>query len=129
MFTLYFIVAVLGTSFICGVAHFSIQREQWIDLIFKWQDMLYRIGEKKGVIYTILYKALGGCTYCFCHLISLFSFFGFAGILMLRGDWFTMPNLWSTILANIGVYLVFISSATSLGFIHVTKWMVSNDKG
>lgn len=124
MFILYFILGVFISAFVCGVAYTSIQRDQWVDLIFKWQDKLEKFGQSPGVLNAILYKALGGCTYCFCHFVSVLCFAFFALFLVIMGAWFSLPSIWLQIIVNVIIYLAFVCSATSLGFIHVTKWMV-----
>lgn len=123
-FLIYFIIAVFATAFICGVANFSIQRGQWFDSIFKWQQRLENWGNEPGALNAIRYKALGGCAYCFCHFISVVCFVFFVLVLVNMGAWFSLPSLFSQILANVAVYISFVCAGTSLGFIHITKWMV-----
>jgi hypothetical protein len=64
---------VFGFAACIKLAYFSIQRDQWFDLLFKWQDKLDR-WDGKGLsgskLHLFLFKAGGGCSTCFSFWLS-----------------------------------------------------------
>lgn len=129
MFTLNFFLTALafifGTAFFNYLAYISIQQEQWFDLLFKWQDRLQKWGESTNKFDAVKYKIFGGCYLCFSHLLSVCSFCLF--VVSFSLEWFSTPTFLSQVFANVGFYLVYVCTATTLSVITFNKWTAKND--
>ncbi|WP_312208275.1 hypothetical protein [Empedobacter sp.] len=72
--TLLIIFYLLGVASFSFILFMSIQKGQWLDLLFNWQDKLRKwdvSGTKKGLF---LSKIFGFCELCFSHLVSFVAF-------------------------------------------------------
>lgn len=68
------ILFILGNASLAFMLFMSIQQDQWIDKLFKWQKMLREYDLKGTASGMALYKVLGGCELCFAHLISFLGY-------------------------------------------------------
>ena len=113
--------ALIGTASFAKVIYFSIQQGQWIDSIFGWQKMLERVSFKSGAWNSILYKALGGCEFCFSHFISLLCFVFYVVILHSNEFWPSFETTMGQWAFNIGWYFVFIPTSTVLSSLVINR--------
>lgn len=118
IFTLAFVLANAAFATLIWV---SIQPEQWIDRLFGWQKMLNKIGMKPGFGNEFLYKALGGCEFCFCHFITVICFVFYCLFMSNVIGWFDVKSTWVQIVLNIVWYLLYNSMGTIFSFLFITK--------
>jgi hypothetical protein len=124
--TLLFLITTLfflaGTCFFAKVIYFSIQEDQWLDSLFGWQKMLERVGNKSGGWNAIIYKALGGCQFCFSHFISLLTFFFYALVMVFCFHlWPSFDTNIAQILFSLVWYLIYVSTGTVLATLTITR--------
>lgn len=121
-FLLYILFFWIGTAGVAKVLYFSIQPDQWLDRLVKWQDRLNRVGTKGGVWNEIKYKALGGCEFCFAHFIALISFILFVIIIYFGiGMWGCFENVIIQWIFNIVIYLFYVWTSTTLNSIVINR--------
>lgn len=117
--TLFFLLA---NAAFAKIVFFSIQPDQWMDDLFGWQKMLSSLGDRPGAGNKFLYKALGGCSMCLSHLISLFCFFIYVLVVGVSlGQWFHCGNIALQCLADFVWYVVYVSMATVLCNLAIIK--------
>jgi hypothetical protein len=112
-FILITIIFLIGTSAFAKIFFFSIQQDQWLDKLLNWQNRLNTVGQKTGWLNEFLYKAGGGCTYCFSHFVAFASFWVYVLILYSGfGIWYDVDAIWLQVIVNIIVYLFYVSVST-----------------
>lgn len=112
---------IITIGFLIGVASFSmiffasIQKGQWLDMMFDWQNQLREwdmSGTKKGLI---LSKILGYCELCFSHFTAFIWFWIYIAVILYFID-FNPPiaifPIW---------YLLYMSISTNINLYLITK--------
>lgn len=114
-FTILTFFFMLGTASLSLILYISIQHDQWLDMIFNWQDRLREwdlSGTKRG---QFLAKIFGYCELCFSHFISFISFWVFL----------ISMNIFYDITTSIFIYfvwyLIHVSFQTCLNLFFITK--------
>lgn len=118
LMTVFFLIATAAFSSVMWV---SIQNDQWLDKVVGWQKMLSRHGSEPGFWNEFVYKALGGCEFCFSHFITVICFVFYCLFMNVTVGWLGIEPLWASIIGNIVWYLVYISTGTMLSFMAITR--------
>lgn len=106
---------LIGIGSLSFILFMSIQSEQWLDMLFKWQKKLREwdtSGTTKGMI---LSKIFGYCELCFSHLIA---FIGFWITLALTLNLFEINIDWWV---YIFWYLFQVSISTNINLFFIKK--------
>lgn len=123
--TLTFIVitlfCLLCTGCVAKVLYISIQPDQWIDTLFKWQKLISYFGDRPGPLNTLLYKTLGGCSFCFSHAITFICFWGYVLVMISGHLWPIFDTVLGQWAFNVCWYMGFISFGTTLSNILIGK--------
>lgn len=117
--TLFFLI---GTAFFAKVIFFSIQQDQWLDMLFDWQNRLERLGNKSGAWNAILYKAGGACQFCFGHAIALisFTFYVLVNTYCLR-LWPHFETITAQCIFSVVWYMLYVSTSTVISTLTITR--------
>jgi hypothetical protein len=120
-FLLYTIFFILGSVSFVTVMWVSIQPGQWLDSLFGWQRVLNRIGMRSGPFNELVYKAFGGCMFCFCHWMSFLCFWTYALFMTQNVGWFSGSHIVWVGLMNVTWFLCFDFISTVISFLTVSK--------
>ena len=126
VFTLFFLA---GSAGVTKVLHQSIQQGEWLDELLGWQAMLDRLYARGGWRKKLV-KPLGGCAFCFAHLVTFFVFWFFVLFChQVLHFWVSWPahSLLAKIILNIGFYGLYggigtvLSTEVLMGFKKLKK--------
>lgn len=122
VFLLYTLFFWIGAAGFAKVFYFSIQPDQWLDRLLGWQDKLEKFGQKSGVGNEIIYKALGGCEFCFGHFIA-FTTFWFYALIMNCGlhQWIYTDGVFLQAVTNVVIYLIYVSTSTTINSLIINR--------
>lgn len=111
----------LGAAF-AKVLHFSTQPDQWLDDLVGWQKMIEKFGAKGGYINKILFKALGGCEFCFAHAITFFLFWLYVFLCRFGFNvWPVFEGVAIQWVFNISWYVLFVSTGTVISSLTINR--------
>ncbi|KAB1228444.1 hypothetical protein [Chryseobacterium viscerum] len=109
------ILFILGNASLAFILFMSIQKDQWIDKLFKWQSMLRNFDVKGTPSGMAAYKILGGCELCFAHLISFMGYWVYLLLMfILKMDyahWFVLV-IW---------YFIYVPLTTNISLYFIKK--------
>ena len=106
---------LIGIGSLSLILFVSIQSEQWLDLLFKWQNKLRNWDTSGTIKGMILSKILGYCELCFSHLIA---FLGFWITLIMTLNLFDLNIDWWI---YIFWYIIQVSISTNINLYFITK--------
>jgi hypothetical protein len=121
IFFLLTVFALIGIACLTKVIFFSIQPDQWMDQLFGWQNTLDKFGNKSGVWNAIVYKILGGCSFCFAHLMSFIGFIVYVLIIYSNGFWPNFETVFGQWAFNFGWYFIFVPTSTVLSSLAINR--------
>lgn len=100
---------LFGLAAFVKLMWFSIQRGQWADLLFGWQDRLDRWDDKAqrgSGLHLFLFKAGGGCDTCFSFWLSFLLLPAFWAVVICALRAYPMPHTTGGWLAFLLLYQV-----------------------
>lgn len=97
------LIFLIATACFAKVLYISIQPDQWLDRLLKWQQRLDAWGAKGGFLNEYRYRSWGGCMICFSRFVAFWSFWAWL-LFAPTFVWWQYPFVW----------LAFVSVSTVL---------------
>ncbi|ROI05445.1 hypothetical protein EGI16_03400 [Chryseobacterium sp. G0240] len=109
------ILFILGNASLAFILFMSIQKDQWLDKLFKWQKMLRDFDIKGTPTGMAAYKILGGCELCFAHLISFLGYWVYLVFIFLLQTEVRHWAIW------VIFYFIYIPLTTNVSLFFIKK--------